>query len=169
MTKFIIGNWKMYGNVTSAHMLIEAVAAAANARVEVVVCPPATLLTQVTGWLAGSKVQVGGQDCHAAAGGAHTGDISAAMLKECGAAYVIVGHSERRAAHGETNAEVRKKAEQAMAAGLAPIICIGETAAQRKAGQAKAVVARQVRESLPEKVAAGRFLLAYEPVWAIGS
>lgn len=170
MRKFIIGNWKMHGTAPAAHVLVEAVAAAAaKAQVEVVVCPPATLLTQVTGWLVGSNVKVGGQDCHAEREGSHTGDISAAMLEEAGAAYVIVGHSERRIAHGETNDEVKKKAQAAIGVGLIPIICIGETAADRDAGKAKAVVEEQVRESLPRNPPAGHFFFAYEPVWAIGT
>ncbi|MDE3061221.1 MAG: triose-phosphate isomerase [Pseudomonadota bacterium] len=167
MRKFIIGNWKMHGAAAEAHTLVEAVAeAAAKApQAEVIVCPPTTLLAQVTSWLVGSNVKTGGQDCHAEAEGAHTGSISAAMLEEAGAAYVIVGHSERRAAFGETNDEVKKKAQAAMGVGLIPIICVGETAAERDAGKAEEVVARQVSESLPK----GHFLLAYEPVWAIGT
>lgn len=170
MKKLIVGNWKMHGNAAMAHALAESVAAAAAAsKADVAVCPPATLLTQVVGWLIGAKVKTGGQDCHAEAEGAHTGDISAAMLKEAGAAYVIVGHSERRAAYGETNAEVAEKAAIAMKSGLIPIICVGETAEQRKAGREKAVVGRQVKESLPEGAVSSHFVLAYEPVWAIGS
>ncbi len=162
----IAGNWKMHGDPALASALCHAAAAVAPAPgVQVVVCPPAPLLAQVCGELAGSHVKVGGQDCHAEAQGAFTGDISAPMLKAVGCTHVIVGHSERRTLHGETSADVRKKAQAALKAGLTPIICIGETLAQREAGKEREIVGEQLRESLPD----GYFILAYEPVWAIGS
>jgi triosephosphate isomerase len=137
-------------------------------KVEVALAPPFTLI-HATRKEAG-LIGVGAQDCHAAEGGAHTGDISAAMLKDSGAGFVIVGHSERRADHGETDADVKAKAEAALAVGLSAIVCVGETEAQRDAGEAEAVVARQLEGSLPRgESAAVKVTVAYEPVWAIGT
>lgn len=172
MTQWIIGNWKMHGLPVMAAELARAVAGVAMglpAAVKVVVCPPATLASAVSEQLKGSRVAVGGQDCHAQAQGAFTGDISAQMLKEAGAAYVIVGHSERRQYHGETDEGIRAKAQAAISGGLIPIICVGETLDERQSGQAEDVVGRQVRECLPDGAQNAEFLLAYEPVWAIGS
>lgn len=139
-----------------------------RARVELVVCPPAILLA-LAGEVAGaSGLALGGQDCHPAARGPHTGDLSAAMLKDAGAAYVIVGHSERRVDHGETDALVAAKARAALDAGLTPIICVGETRAERDAGRASEVVGAQIMASLPAD-APGSVVVAYEPVWAIGA
>lgn len=157
------GNWKMNGTATD---LAEAQAIAqiqAKASCEVLICPPATLLSKV----ADLGVAVGGQDCHSAGAGAHTGDISAAMLADAGARYVILGHSERRADHGETDALVRAKATAAQAAGLAPIVCVGETLAQREAQETLAVIGAQLDGSLPAD--ATGLVVAYEPVWAIGT
>jgi triosephosphate isomerase len=167
----IAGNWKMHGLRVDALALARGVAAgAAGAQgAELLVCPPFTMLAEVAGALAGSRVAVGGQDCHAAAKGAHTGDVSAPMLKDAGASHVILGHSERRADHGETDAQVRAKAEAALTAGLTPIVCIGESEAQRLAGEAEAVVTRQLDGSLPDGFAASGGVMAYEPVWAIGT
>ncbi|MGR3484076.1 MAG: triose-phosphate isomerase [Paracoccaceae bacterium] len=136
--------------------------AGAGSACDVVLCPPATLLAAMS---ALEGLAVGGQDCHAAASGAHTGDISAAMLVDAGATYVIVGHSERRADHGETSLQVRAKAEAALAAGLTPIVCIGETLEDRDAGRTLAVLSEQLSGSIPE----GEVVVAYEPVWAIGT
>jgi triosephosphate isomerase len=136
---------------------------------EVLLCPPATLIAQMTWTAKGSVLQTGGQDCHAKASGAHTGDISAAQLKDAGAAYVILGHSERRADHGETSAEVKAKAEAALAAGLTAIVCIGETEAQRDAGTTLAICGEQLHGSLPTGATAANTVVAYEPVWAIGT
>jgi triosephosphate isomerase len=166
---YIVGNWKMHG---TRAMLSEARAIDRAAerllKAEVAIAPPFTLI-HATRKEAG-LIGVGAQDCHAAEGGAHTGDISAAMIKDAGAGFVIVGHSERRADHGESDAEVRAKAEAALAAGLSAIVCVGETEAQRDAGQAEAVVAAQLEGSLPRgENAAEKVSVAYEPVWAIGT
>jgi triosephosphate isomerase len=176
MQKIIIGNWKMHGEAGLAHALTSSVADAADKQPDarVVLCPPAVFLGQVSTWLVGSTVHLGGQDCHAEAQGAFTGDISAAMLKDAGCGYVIVGHSERRKFHHESNDEVRQKAARAIAIGLVPVICVGESEAERLAGKAEAVVGTQLRECIPAEATVNEagfanFVLAYEPVWAIGS
>ena len=133
------------------------------------ICPPATLLFLVAELLTDTPVALGAQDCHAKPSGAFTGDIAAPMLADAGCSYVIVGHSERRAGHREDDALVRAKAEAAVAAGLTPIVCLGETEAERDAGQALAVVERQLAGSLPAGAEAARLVVAYEPVWAIGT
>ena len=166
---YIVGNWKMHG---TRAMLSEARAVDRAAerlmKVEVAIAPPFTLIHATR--KEASLIGVGAQDCHAAEGGAHTGDVSAAMVKDAGAGFVILGHSERRADHGETDADVRAKAESALAVGLNLIICVGETEAERDAGTAEAVVARQLEGSLPQADgAAGKVTDAYEPVWAIGT
>lgn len=149
-----------------------AVAAAVSAKppaARVAICPPTTLLHRMSEAMAGEGVLVGGQDCHQNASGPHTGDISAVMLADAGARLVILGHSERRGSYGETDALVSAKVESALAAGLEPIICCGETGQQRDAGQAQAVVTAMARGSLPPSLAGQAFALAYEPVWAIGT
>jgi triosephosphate isomerase (TIM) len=166
----IAGNWKMNGLRTEGLALATAIRAGVRGlTAELLVCPPATLIALVGQALHGSAVALGGQDCHAATGGAHTGDISAAMLADLGCRYVILGHSERRAQHGESDAMVKAKAEAALAAGLVAIVCLGETEAERDRGEALAVVGRQLEGSLPADAAATRAVIAYEPVWAIGS
>ena len=167
------GNWKMNGLVAALaeagkmrHRLGEAGFAAG---VDVMICPPATLISQLARDAAGSRLQVGAQDCHRAASGAHTGDLSAEMLKDAGAAGVIVGHSERRADHGERSVDVLAKAAAAHRAGLSAIVCIGETAGERKAGLTLAVIERQLHASLPGTARAADTVIAYEPVWAIGT
>ncbi len=165
----IAGNWKMHGLAAEAQALARAVAAgAAGLKAEVLICPPATLIAPLTQACAG-VVALGGQDCHEAAKGAHTGDISAAMLKDAGASYVILGHSERRMAYRETSHRVRAKAEAAMAAGLIPVVCVGEPEDDRLLGRAEEVVAEQMAESLPDGFGAAGGVVAYEPVWAIGT
>ncbi|MCA3271578.1 MAG: triose-phosphate isomerase [Roseomonas sp.] len=165
----IAGNWKMHGLAAEAQALARAVAAgAAGLKAEVLICPPATLITPLTQTSAG-VVALGGQDCHEAAKGAHTGDISAAMLKDAGASYVILGHSERRMAYRETSHRVRAKAEAAMADGLIPLVCVGEPEDDRLLGRAEEVVAEQMAESLPDGFGAAGGVVAYEPVWAIGT
>jgi triosephosphate isomerase len=166
----VAGNWKMNGLAASLGE-IAAIGAGYEAlrdRVELVVCPPATILAAAEPIAAGFGLCLGGQDCHAEASGAHTGDISAEMLADAGAVFVIVGHSERRADHGESDALVRAKALAALRAGLIPIVCVGETLAERRAGRAAEVVSRQVVDSIPPE-AATRLVVAYEPVWAIGT
>ena len=164
----VAGNWKMNGLKSSAGELRKIIAGAEKlTNVDVMVCPPATLLADFAAVARGSRVAIGGQDCHTAAAGAYTGDISAEMLKDAGAQAVIVGHSERRQYHGETDATVRDKALAARRAGLAAIVCVGETRAERDAGHARAVVRSQLEGSLPD--GAPDFAVAYEPVWAIGS
>jgi triosephosphate isomerase len=159
----------MHGLAAEAQALARDVAAgAAGLKAEVLICPPATLIAPLTQACAG-VVALGGQDCHEAAKGAHTGDISAAMLKDAGATYVILGHSERRMAYRETSHRVRAKAEAALAAGLIPVVCVGEPEDDRLLGRAEEVVAEQMAESLPEGFGAAGGVVAYEPVWAIGT
>jgi triosephosphate isomerase len=165
----IAGNWKMHGLAAEGLALGRAVAAGAPGAAELVVCPPATLVAALATALAGTAVAVGGQDCHAAAKGAHTGDIAAAMLADAGARFVILGHSERRGAYRETDPTVRAKAEAAIAAGLTPIVCVGEPEDDRLLGRAEEVVAAQLSGSLPEGFAGAGGVVAYEPVWAIGT
>ncbi|MCK8783541.1 triose-phosphate isomerase [Roseomonas sp. NAR14] len=166
----IAGNWKMHGLRADALPLAREVAGgAAGLAAELLVCPPFTLVAAVAEALAGTAVAVGGQDCHAAARGAHTGDVAAPMLRDAGATYVILGHSERRQAYGEGGAGLRAKVEAAIAAGLTPILCVGESESQRLAGEAEAVVSAQLAEALPEGFAAAGGVVAYEPVWAIGT
>ncbi|MBX3482169.1 triose-phosphate isomerase [Phenylobacterium sp.] len=165
----IAGNWKMNGLAAS---LAEAKAVAAGigaTTARVALCPSATLVAQMAWALKDSAVLVGGQDCHPDASGAHTGDVAAEQLADAGAKLVIVGHSERRADHGETDAVVAAKTLASLRAGLEPIVCVGETLAQRKAGDTLAVVTGQVRGSLPAELAGKAFSVAYEPVWAIGT
>ncbi len=168
MTPLIAGNWKMHGTTREAGALAEGIRAGVPGA-DLLVCPPALHVFTVAAQLLGSPVKVGGQDCHAAAKGAHTGDVSAPMLRDAGATHVILGHSERRADHGETDEVVRAKVEAAIAAGLIPIACVGETEAQRLAGEAESVVAAQLAASLPEGFVAAGGVVAYEPVWAIGT
>ncbi|MRX50331.1 triose-phosphate isomerase [Paracoccus sp. S-4012] len=163
--KLAAGNWKMNGTTAS---LAEVDALTAPEGCGVLICPPATLIAAMAAQVQGG-VMVGGQDCHAKASGAHTGDISAAQLKDAGASHVILGHSERRADHGETDAQVAAKAGAAHGMGLTAIICVGETDAQRDAGETLDVIARQLAGSVPEGASAGNTVIAYEPVWAIGS
>ena len=167
--KLAAGNWKMNGLAADLSE-IEALAAAHPApRSEVLVCPPATLIAQMAWKARGSAVMVGGQDCHARPSGAHTGDIAAAMLTDAGASHVILGHSERRADHGETDALVRAKAGAADAAGLVAVICVGETEAERDRGATLEVVSAQLEGSIPADATAEHLVVAYEPVWAIGT
>jgi len=171
--KLFAGNWKMNGlradGVTLAVALAERMRSADPRDWDMLICPPATLLFPVAEAISDSPIALGGQDCHSAPSGAHTGDVSAAMLKDAGCRYVIVGHSERRADHGEGNALVRSKAEAALAAGLAPLVCVGETEGEREAGDTLPVIQRQIEESLPWPADPAAFVVAYEPVWAIGT
>jgi len=167
----IAGNWKMNG-LKASLAEIGAIARGAGdlwRRLDLLICPPATLLFTSAASVIGSRVAIGAQDCHIAASGAHTGDISAEMIADAGASAVIVGHSERRADHGETDALVRAKAEAAWSQGLVAIICVGETQEQRDGGQALDVVGRQLAGSVPDGATAANTVVAYEPVWAIGT
>jgi triosephosphate isomerase len=163
--KLVAGNWKMNGLAASAAMLDELVAACPSPACDVLVCPPATLVAR----LAGGPFPVGGQDCHPAASGAHTGDLAAEMLADAGATAVIVGHSERRADHGETDALVHDKALAAWRAGLTAIVCVGETEAERDAGRTLECIGAQLDGSIPDGATPHRLVVAYEPVWAIGT
>lgn len=167
--KLAAGNWKMNGLAASAAELDALVEGARGAACDVLVCPPATLVAEFARRARGSTVAIGGQDCHAEEKGAHTGDISAEMLADAGAAYVIVGHSERRADHGEDDATVNAKARAAWRAGLTAIVCIGETETERDAGRALEVGARQLAGSVPDNATPANTVVAYEPVWAIGT
>jgi triosephosphate isomerase len=167
----IAGNWKMNG-LKSSMAEFDAMLAGAGAvagKADLLVCPPATLIAGFADKARGSKLAVGAQDCHPKASGAHTGDISAEMLADAGASAIIVGHSERRADHGESDALIRQKAEAAWRAGLIAIVCIGETRAQRDAGQTLDICGGQLKGSLPDAATAANLVVAYEPVWAIGT
>ncbi len=167
MDKLIAGNWKMNGLLADAgSWAAEMRGAGVIGGVSLLVCPPLPILAAFAGLLKGCAVQVGAQDCHAGQAGAHTGDVSAAMLRDAGATAVILGHSERRADHQETDAAIQAKARAAVAAGLLPIVCVGETEAERDAGRAMDVVGAQLAGSLPPGFAG---VIAYEPVWAIGT
>lgn len=165
------GNWKMNGLSADAAeiALLAAKLVVRPVEADVLICPPATLLARLSVAFEGQGIAFGGQDCHAAPGGAHTGDISAAMIADAGGSYAIVGHSERRAGYGETDAAVAAKAAAAQSAGLTAIICVGETLAEREAGKALAVVDAQLVGSLPDGATPENTVIAYEPVWAIGT
>jgi triosephosphate isomerase (TIM) len=166
----VAGNWKMNGLRASAAELSRIVQGAQQLpAVDVMVCPPATLLALFAAAVEGSSVRIGAQDCRAEASGAFTGDLSAEMLKDAGASAVIVGHSERRSYHHETDADVRAKALAARRAGLCAIICVGETRAERENGRALTVVGTQLNGSVPDGATAENVIVAYEPVWAIGT
>ncbi len=168
--KLVAGNWKMNG-LRTALLEVESMIAGARAlgRVDLAICPPATLASQVGDVLQGSPIGLGGPDCHAKANGAFTGDVSAEMWADLGARFVIVGHSERRQHHGETDAIVAAKAAAVCRAGLIPIICVGESLAERDAGKTLAVIATQLAGSIPDEAGRGDTVIAYEPVWAIGT
>jgi triosephosphate isomerase (TIM) len=167
----IAGNWKMNGLKASLAEFdaMCAGAAALQGKADLLVCPPPTLITTFADKARGFKLAVGAQDCHPKAAGAHTGDLSAEMLADAGASAIIVGHSERRADHGETDALVRQKAEAAWRAGLTAVVCIGETREQRDAGKTLDVCGGQLKGSLPDAATAANLVVAYEPVWAIGT
>lgn len=168
----VAGNWKMNGlsaSLDEAGKIAAGVSSGQTPACEAMLCPPATLLAPMHAKLGSGPVLLGGQDCHADASGAHTGDISAEMIKDAGGAAVIVGHSERRADHGESNAMVQVKALAAHRAGLTAIVCVGETETERNAGKALDVVGKQLAGSLPDGATAANLVVAYEPVWAIGT
>ena len=167
--KLAAGNWKMTGLGDSIAELDALIAETGEAGCDVLVCPPATLVARFAERARGSAVAIGAQDCHPQEKGAHTGDISAEMLADAGASYVIVGHSERRADHGEDDGTVNAKARAAWRAGLIAIVCVGETEAERDAGRTLQVVGRQFAGSVPEGATPANMVVAYEPVWAIGT
>jgi triosephosphate isomerase (TIM) len=173
--KLVAGNWKMNGlradGLALAGELARRARAAGDAAAtcDLLICPPATLLAAVHDAIAGSGIALGGQDCHPASKGAFTGDLSAEMLADAGCSHVILGHSERRHGRGETDAFIREKLGAARRAGLVPVLCVGETQAQRQAGEAVAVVAAQLAGSIPDGLGGSELIVAYEPVWAIGS
>ena len=171
--KLIVGNWKMNGRLTSGLNLAKEVADMATQNMpleyDVVICPPATLLWPISEALMGSPVMLGAQDCHYANHGAYTGDVSAGMLADLGCRYVILGHSERRAAYDEGGLLLSKKVAAAQLAGLVTIVCVGETLEQRATGTTEEAIVQQLTSSLPEKFHPSQLVIAYEPVWAIGS
>ena len=167
--KLAAGNWKMNGTLASLAEVETLMRDCASAEVDILICPPATLLHPMAERVGQGPVALGGQDCHAKESGAHTGDISAEQLRDAGASHVIVGHSERRADHGETDAAVAAKAVAAHRAGIISVICVGETEAQRDAGETLDVIARQLADSVPGCATAANTVVAYEPVWAIGT
>ena len=169
MRKLAAGNWKMNGTNAALSEVAALLKAHPAPACEMLLCPPAPLLSRMADVASGTQLKLGGQDCHAEASGAFTGDISAAMLADVGATHVILGHSERRALHGETDAVVLAKAEAALAAGLTAIICVGETERQRDAGATLDVIGGQLLNSLPTEANSANTVIAYEPVWAIGT
>lgn len=173
MPKLVAGNWKMHGFLADAAALARAVGQEAlrlqPERVSLLMCPPFTALAAVAAVLRDTPVALGAQDCHPAPDGAHTGDISAPMLRDIGARFVILGHSERRNEHGESDALVRAKVAAAISAGLTPIVCVGESLAEREAGQEETIVGGQLTASFTDDFAAAAGVIAYEPVWAIGT
>jgi len=168
----VAGNWKMNGTAAAskeAEKLAALIASASGLEAQVMLCPPATLIGRIANQLVGSVIQLGGQDCHSSPSGAHTGDISAEMLADTGATAVIVGHSERRTDHNETSEQVKAKAEAAHRASLIAIVCIGETDTERQNGETLKIISDQLNRSLPENATANNTVIAYEPVWAIGT
>lgn len=168
----VAGNWKMNGTSASLNQLLmigNGFMSGLDAQTEALICVPATLITRAAEILGRTPVHVGGEDCHAEESGAHTGDISAEMLKDAGASHVIVGHSERRTDHGEDDAAVHAKAAAAWRAGLVAIICVGETRAERESGKTLDVLSRQIAGSVPVSATPQNTVVAYEPVWAIGT
>lgn len=169
MRKLAAGNWKMNGTQASLSEVVALLNGHPAPACDMLLCPPATLLARMADLARGTALLVGGQDCHAGTNGAHTGDVSAGMLADAGAACVIVGHSERRTDHHESDAQVMAKAQAAQVAGLVAVVCIGETEAQRDAGDTLDMIGRQLVGSVPEASTAANLVVAYEPVWAIGT
>ncbi|MDQ1847749.1 triose-phosphate isomerase [Gemmobacter fulvus] len=169
MRKLAAGNWKMNGTAAALAEVQALLAAHPAPACDMLLCPPATLMSRMADLARGTALRIGGQDCHAAASGAHTGNIAAAMLVDAGASHVILGHSERRADHGETDSLVNAKAVAALAAGLIAVICVGETEAERDAGTTLDVIGTQLAGSVPDAATPDTVVIAYEPVWAIGT
>ena len=166
--KLAAGNWKMNGTTANLAEVEDICKAHKGAGVDILICPPATLLSRLTD-AAGDVIATGGQDCHAKDSGAHTGDIAAAMLADAGASYVILGHSERREDHEETDQDVREKAKAALAAGLKVVICVGESLEEREAANTLDIISGQLAGSIPDAVTGETLVVAYEPIWAIGT
>lgn len=167
--KLAAGNWKMNGTAASLAEVDALIAAHPAPAVDILICPPATLISRMAGRTGPTPLMLGGQDCHMAGSGAHTGDIAARMLADAGATHVILGHSERRADHAETDAVVRAKTEAALSEGLIAIVCVGETLGDREAGRTLDVVGTQLAGSVPDGITGAGLVIAYEPVWAIGT
>ncbi|MEP4249029.1 triose-phosphate isomerase [Tateyamaria sp.] len=167
--KLAAGNWKMNGSAALLDELANLAAQQDADAPQVIICPPSPLLIPAVAATQTSAVQIGGQDCHSAQTGAHTGDVSAQMVKDTGASAVIVGHSERRADHSETNADIRAKVQAAWAANLLPILCIGESEAERTGPNTLAIIAAQLDASMPDGATGDTLVIAYEPIWAIGT
>ena len=167
--KLAAGNWKMFGDGAALDELRDLIAAHPRPRCDVMICPPATLIHRAAETARSSAVAIGAQTCHAAMQGAHTGEVSAAMVRDAGASAVIVGHSERRTDHGETDGDIRAQAEAALSQGLTVIVCVGESLAQREAGETLSVVAAQLAGAVPDQASSRQVVIAYEPVWAIGT
>ena len=167
--KLAAGNWKMNGLKDALGEMSQLAVSHADSATEILLCPPATLLSRAADTLSESEIELGGQDCHAVVNGAHTGDISAQMLADSGAHWVIVGHSERREDHNEHNEDVRAKANAAWDAGLGAIVCLGESLAQREAANTLDIIAGQLAGSIPDNATAENLVIAYEPIWAIGT
>ena len=169
MRRLAAGNWKMHGTAESLGEIRALASTFPSPDCDILICPPATLVARMAECAAGTSVAVGAQDCHTNPTGAHTGDISAEMIADAGGTYVIVGHSERRSDHGESNAEIRAKALAAWSAGLAAIICVGETLQEREDGRTLEIVRGQLGGSVPDGATGQNTVVAYEPVWAIGT
>ncbi len=167
--KLAAGNWKMNGTAAALAEIEALIAAHPAPAADILVCPPATLIHRAAKLAGGSAVAIGGQDCHAEASGAHTGDISAEMLRDAGASHVILGHSERRADHGERDEDVRAKARRAMESGLIAVICVGESLAEREAANTLDIIGGQLSGSVPDMATGENLVIAYEPIWAIGT
>ncbi len=167
--KLAAGNWKMNGTSAALGELDKLCTAHPSSPVDILICPPATLLHRAATAVEGSEIAVGGQDCHEATSGAHTGDLSAEMLRDAGASSVILGHSERREDHGEQNDDIRAKARAAMDAGLKAIICVGESLEQREAANTLDIIGGQLSGSIPDQSTGENLIVAYEPIWAIGT
>lgn len=167
--KLAAGNWKMNGSAALLGELANLATKQDTQAPQVIICPPSPLLIPAVAATANSAVQIGGQDCHAQPAGAHTGDVSAQMVKDTGARAVIVGHSERRADHAETNTDIRAKVQAAWAADLLPILCIGESEAERTGRDTLAIIAAQLDASMPDGATGDTLVIAYEPIWAIGT
>ncbi|WP_039017280.1 triose-phosphate isomerase [Halocynthiibacter namhaensis] len=167
--KLAAGNWKMNGTSNAMTEVTDLAARFPESNVDILICPPATALSQLSGILEQSPIATGGQDCHVALSGAHTGDISAEMLKDVGAGYVILGHSERRDSYNEVSETVRAKARTAISAGLTAIVCLGESHVQREANNTLDIIGGQLAGSVPDGATGANLVVAYEPVWAIGT